>query len=92
MLLMAQPSAEGCIRAACRSAGPFGNLSGEALQYLDRIAERVILPGRAIVFREDEPSATVFLVCEGQLMLFAVSKEGRRMIVRIAAPGDILRT
>ncbi len=90
MPLTVQCSAEGCIRAAHRPAGPFGNLSADGLQYLDKIAERVILPGRAIVFCEDEPSTTVFVVCEGQLMLFTVSREGRRMIVRIAGPGDIL--
>jgi len=90
MPLTAHCSAEGCIQSRHCSAGPFGNLSADALQALNRIAVRIVLPGRAILFREGEPSTTVFVVCKGQLKLFAVSREGRRLVIRIAGPGDML--
>jgi len=62
----------------------------ETVHKLDSIGLRMVLPARAIVFREDAPAKAVYIVCEGQLKLSAMSREGKVMIVRLAAPGDLL--
>jgi CRP/FNR family transcriptional regulator len=48
------------------------------------------LPGRAVVFRENEIADGVFFIYEGQLKLSATSPDGRVMILQLAVAGDIL--
>ena len=48
------------------------------------------LPKKAMIFQESQCSNQVFLINQGWVKLFSTSREGRRMIIRIAGPGDIL--
>jgi CRP/FNR family transcriptional regulator len=81
---------ESCLDCTHRRLHLFCNLRDDALQRLDEIGMPVALPGRAIAFREGQPSKAVFVVCEGQLKLSASSREGRTMIVKLAGAGDLL--
>jgi CRP/FNR family cyclic AMP-dependent transcriptional regulator len=79
-----------CIDCSRRGLRLFCNLGDEALKQLDAIAEPVKLPAHAIVYTEQDVASAVFVVCEGQLKLSTVSREGRTMIVKLAVAGDIL--
>jgi CRP/FNR family transcriptional regulator len=62
----------------------------QALRRFDEIGMRLAFPGRAMIFEQSQCSSQVFVICLGRVKLFSTSKEGRRMIIRIAGPGDIL--
>ena len=66
------------------------NLSAEELKDFDRLGTQVRLPKGAVVFQEDDPSQNVAVICEGQVKLSCMSREGKTMILKIAVPGDVL--
>ena len=82
--------AEKCTECNYRTLRLFCNLNNDALEHLDKIGIPVALPGRAVLFNEHQRATGVFVVCEGQLKLSAMSREGRVMILRLAGPGDVL--
>lgn len=43
-----------------------------------------------VAFHESEPCHSVFIVCEGRAKLVTASSEGRVLLLRFAAPGEIL--
>jgi CRP/FNR family transcriptional regulator, cyclic AMP receptor protein len=43
-----------------------------------------------ILFREGDESSAVFVICSGRVKVSATSREGRTLILRIAAAGDVL--
>jgi CRP/FNR family transcriptional regulator len=51
---------------------------------------QVRYPARAQIFREGERARAVHVLCTGQVKLFATSREGKVMILKIAWPGDVL--
>ncbi len=61
-----------------------------ALEHFRKIAQHVAYPGRAIVFKEGAPAMGIFLLCTGQVKLFATATGGHTMILKIARPGDVL--
>ncbi|RXS96559.1 Crp/Fnr family transcriptional regulator [Silvibacterium dinghuense] len=90
MPLPGRTGAENCLNCSQRSLRLFCNLDDEALLRLDAMGVFVSLPGRAVLFEEGEALRDVFIVCDGQLKLSATSREGRTMILRLAAAGDVL--
>lgn len=85
-----RPTAGSCSDCTRRSLRLFCNLSDEALHHFDTIGMQMSLPARATIYREDERSDSVFVVCQGQLKLSTMSREGRVMILKLAGAGDIL--
>jgi CRP/FNR family transcriptional regulator, cyclic AMP receptor protein len=79
-----------CTECNHRTLRPFCNLGLDALEELDNIGTQVILPDRAIAFKEGEPAKKVFIVCEGQLKLSTTSRDGRVMILRLVGTGNVL--
>jgi len=68
----------------------FCNLHDRALRRFGEIGIAISFPGRSILFAENQRADGVFVVCNGQLKLSTISKEGRTMILRLAGPGDVL--
>ncbi len=68
----------------------FCNLDEEALSDFSSIGVEVNLLKGAKLFREDEPSNGVFVICTGQVKLSCTSREGKTLILKIAMPGDVL--
>lgn len=90
MPLASRHFTEKCTECDYRTLRLFCDLNVDALQRLDEIGMHVALPGRAVLFNEHQRPNGVFVVCEGRLKLSATSREGRVMILRLAAPGDVL--
>ena len=60
------------------------------MEDFESIAQHRSCPRRTILFREDElPTGTLILI-EGRVKLSMNSADGRRLIVGIACPGEIL--
>lgn len=72
------------------SLGASYKSSDNALRRFDETGTRLALPGRAMIFKESQCSNQVFVIRGGRVKLFSTSREGRKMIIRIAGPGDIL--
>ncbi len=64
--------------------------SDKAVRRFDEIGMHLAFPGRAMIFEQSQCSSQVFVIRLGRVKLFSTSKEGRRMIIRVAGPGDIL--
>ncbi len=76
-----------------RRRSPFAtsyNSVDNALRHFDEIGKDLAFPRRTIVFEQSQCSSQVFVVRLGRVKLFSTSKKGRRMIIRVAGPGDIL--
>ena len=87
---IAGPFPEKCQFCQRRSLRVFCNLSDGALERFDEIAVGVSFPGKAMLFEEGDPADSIYVICDGQVKLSTISKDGRTMILRIAGPGDVL--
>lgn len=67
------------------SASPLHAISG-----FERVSKRKIFDKGAVLFAEGQAARDVYVVCSGRLKLSMTSAEGRKLIVRIARPGDLL--
>jgi CRP/FNR family transcriptional regulator, cyclic AMP receptor protein len=85
-----RPKADRCIECSYRSLRLFCNLDEAALLRFDEIGTHLSIPGRTVLFEEDQRVNGVYVVCLGQLKLSASSREGRTMILRIVGPGEVL--
>jgi CRP/FNR family transcriptional regulator len=68
----------------------FCNLNDHALRDFNALGTQAEVPNNSTLFREDEPGASVIVVCSGQVKLSCTSKEGKTLILKIAMPGDVL--
>jgi CRP/FNR family transcriptional regulator len=66
------------------------SLSPAALKDIESLGHKVSLPAGAVLFAEQEPSTGVYLIRGGEVKLTINSSDGRRLILRIAKPGEIL--
>ena len=61
-----------------------------AIPGFERVSKRKIFDKGAVLFTEGHSARDVYVVCTGRLKLSMTSAEGRKLIVRIARPGDLL--
>lgn len=73
-----------------QACATFFDLSHGLMKQLDNIADQVSHARRSVIFHEGDPPHSVYLVCEGEVKLFATSRGHRRMILKIARIGDVL--
>jgi len=81
---------ENCLNCEHRHLRMFCNLTPEALRDYDGIG---ILMGHARgakLFNEGDPARNVFVICSGQVKISSTSRDGKTMILKIAAPGDVM--
>jgi CRP/FNR family transcriptional regulator, cyclic AMP receptor protein len=74
----------------CRPGEFFKNLSSKALSDFDSLAKSHCYPSMAILIREAEEPSNVLISLDGKVKLSINSVGGRRLIVGIAGPGEIL--
>lgn len=82
-----QPS---CNHCAFRSDRPFCDMSPEAIRGFDEIKEQAVLSKGALLFAEGRPSRGVYILCEGRAKLSICAESGRRLMLRVAGPGEVL--
>jgi CRP/FNR family transcriptional regulator len=66
------------------------NLSPAAMKDFESLGNRLNLPAGGVLFSEQQPSTGVYLIRGGEVKLTINSSDGRRLILRIAKPGQIL--
>src|ERR1700692_72700 len=82
-----QPS---CQRCAIRPNGPFCAMPAEILRALDEMKERSTVAKGALLFEEGSPSQGVYILCEGRAKLSVCAESGKRLMLRVAGPGEVL--
>jgi CRP/FNR family transcriptional regulator, cyclic AMP receptor protein len=78
------------IRAVPRLGEFFRSLPPEALNDFKSLEYSAIHSGNSILFLEGETSTRILVLLEGRVKLSINSVDGRRLILRIAQPGEIL--
>jgi CRP/FNR family transcriptional regulator len=61
-----------------------------AIPGFDQLRKRKVYDKGSLLFIEGHVARNVYVVCSGRLKLSMTSAEGRKLIVRIARPGDLL--
>lgn len=67
----------------------FKTLSVEALEDFESLAIRKTYAPREVLFEEKQNPSRIFVLLEGQVKLSMNSIDGRRLILRIAGPGEL---
>jgi CRP/FNR family transcriptional regulator len=65
-------------------------MSPEALRGFDGIKEQSVLGKGTVLFAEGRPSRGIHILCEGRAKLSICSESGRRLLLRVAGPGEVL--
>jgi CRP/FNR family transcriptional regulator len=81
---------ESCLGCNLRVQGRFCNLSPAALHAFDAITYTTVYPEGAVLFVEGQVPRGVFLLCQGRVKLSVAAKENKRLILKIASPGEML--
>lgn len=65
-------------------------MSPNAVRSFDEIKEQAVLGKGALLFAEGAPSRGVYVLCEGRAKLSICSESGKRLMLRVAGPGEVL--
>src|SRR5471030_1745468 len=82
-----QPSCKHC---AFRSDRPFCDMQPNAIREFNEIKEQTVLSKGALLFAESGRSRGVYVLCEGRAKLSICSESGKRLMLRVAGPGEVL--
>lgn len=81
---------EGCLACKMRAEHVFCDLPIAALQAFESIKYASAYPPRAVLFAEGQSPRGIFVLCKGRVKLSLCSSDGKTLILRIAAPGEVL--
>lgn len=81
---------QSCFTCELRPDRVFCDLPSEALRGFDEIKEIAMVQRGATLFAEGKPARGMFVLCEGRAKLTVCSETGKRLMLRIAGPGEVL--
>jgi CRP/FNR family transcriptional regulator len=81
---------DNCSDGANTTPGFCSGLSYPALQSLNEVSHKSVLPAGAILFVEGQSPRGMFILCSGKVNLSTTSREGKVLILKTAAAGEIL--
>ena len=81
---------DSCLTCKLRADRIFCDLPASALQTLENIKHAAAYPQGAVLFVEGQMPRGIFLLCKGTVKLSVISRSGKKMIVELAAPGQVL--
>jgi len=81
---------ENCQSCKLKGSGFFCQLPPAAVKDLDAMKSVSAYPEDAILFMEKQAPRGVYVLCEGEVKLSVNSSEGKRLILGIAKPGEVL--
>lgn len=79
-----------CIECGSRPDRAFCTMPPEPLQAFDAIKSIASYPKGSILFAEGQAPRGTFILCSGRVKLTVCSESGKRLLVRVAVPGDVL--
>ena len=81
---------ESCPACRYRRSGFFCQLSPAELNDFDALKSVIPYPAEALLFLEQQKTKGIYVLCEGEVKLSFSSSEGKRLLLRIARPGEVL--
>jgi len=81
---------DSCSHCTLPREGKFCDLAPKALEDLQQVKYTGMYPKGSTLFVEGEKPRGVFILCSGKAKLTTSSSEGKTLIVRVAAAGEIL--
>jgi CRP/FNR family transcriptional regulator, cyclic AMP receptor protein len=81
---------DNCISCPVREEYLFCNLPLPALKKLNEITSPGVYPKSTTLFIEGQQPRGVFVLCAGKAKLFTSSSDGKTIIIKISAAGDVL--
>lgn len=81
---------DNCVECAMRQQHLLCGVAKPALEQLNEVKSTAIYPKSAVLFIEGQKPRGIFVLCSGKAKLSASSRDGKTVITRIAAPGDVL--
>ncbi len=79
-----------CGACKWRNESFFCNFDAETLKVFENLTFTNVYPEGAVLYAEGQPSRGVFLVCHGSAKLSISSGDGKTLITKITAPGELL--
>lgn len=79
-----------CFNCELRPDRVFCDLPSDALHAFDAIKEIAVVPRGATLFAEGRQPRGIFVLCEGRAKLSVCSDTGKRLMLRVAGPGEVL--
>lgn len=79
-----------CLQCPHRALRPICAGSGETFREFDEAKEHLAFGKGEVLFDEGRTARGVFVLCEGRAKLTVSSESGKRMMLRVAGPGEIL--
>ena len=81
---------ESCLACRYRRSGFFCQLSPAELNDFNALKSIIPYPAEALLFLEQQKTKGIYVLCEGEVKLSFSSSEGKRLLLRIARPGEVL--
>jgi CRP/FNR family cyclic AMP-dependent transcriptional regulator len=79
-----------CFACELRPDRVFCDLPADALQGFDAIKNVSSYPRGATLFSEGRQPRGIFVLCDGRAKLSICSESGKRLMLRVAGPGEVL--
>jgi CRP/FNR family transcriptional regulator, cyclic AMP receptor protein len=87
---MESPIQASCLQCAHRAVRPFCALSGDAIREFDEFKEPLRVAKGELLFNEGRSARGVYILCDGRAKLSVSSESGKRLMLRVAGPGEFL--
>lgn len=81
---------QSCFTCELRPDRVFCDLPAEALQAFDTIKTITSVPRGATLFAEGKQPRGIYVLCEGRAKLSVCSDARKRLMLRVAGPGEVL--
>jgi CRP/FNR family transcriptional regulator, cyclic AMP receptor protein len=81
---------ESCADCPLTNESFFCGLSRPLREAFDQVSHKSVLPAGAILFVEGQVPRGIFIVCAGKVSLSTTSREGKTLILKTAAAGEVL--
>jgi CRP/FNR family cyclic AMP-dependent transcriptional regulator len=79
-----------CLQCTTRPERSFCDLPDDALRAFDGVKSIATFPKGSLLFTEGLPPRGVYMLCDGRAKLTVCSENGKRLLVRLAGPGEML--
>src|SRR5450755_1056145 len=81
---------QSCLACDFRPDRVFCDMPANSLQAFDGIKSLATYPRNTILFAEGRPVRGIYILCEGRAKLSICSDSGKRLMLRVAGPGEVL--
>src|SRR5512140_117466 len=81
---------QSCFKCELRPDRVFCDLPAEALSAFDGIKSIALVQRGEVLFQEGRLPRGIFVLCEGRAKLSVCSETGKRLMLRVAGPGEVL--